>query len=116
MNSDYILMFIDYLLIPCIAAGIDLRRSSAGEIRMSLRSFLLYVSYTTAIAVCVYIIRLVVSRLGINIETDPGTGIYTILATAVALVMPYIKEIIVTYCNVRCEIRGKKDSASVEEK
>ena len=140
MNSDYILMFIDYLLIPFIATGIDicrkegpakredplLHREALDEVepngRASLnsvdkmRTLLLYASYTTAIAVCVYIIRLVVSRLGINIDTDPGTGIYTIIATAVTLVMPYIKEIIVTYFNVRCEIKGKKETTSVEKK
>lgn len=107
-------MFIDYLLIPLIATGTDLRRSG-NDAAMSLRSFLLYARYTIAVAICVYIIRLVISRLGINIDTVPGTGIYTIIATAVSFVVPYIKEIIVTYCNVRCEIKGRKDSASVEE-
>ncbi|MCR5475584.1 MAG: hypothetical protein K6F28_10340 [Lachnospiraceae bacterium] len=115
MNSDYILMFIDYLLIPFIAAGIDIRRSGQ-EKTMTYGNFLLYVSYTTALAVCVYIIRLVISRLGINIDTDPGTGIYTIFALAISLVMPYIKEIITTYVKVRCEIKGKKDTSSVEKK
>lgn len=107
-------MFIDHLLIPFIALGIDMRRAQS-EMKLTLRSFLTYVSYTVMIVVCAYIIRLVISRLGINIDADPGTGIYTILAAALALVLPYIKEIITTYVNVRCEIRGKKGASSDEK-
>ena len=113
MYNDHILMFIDYLLIPFIALGIDLARSDK-ERKWSADLLPRYSGYTVAIAIIAYIVRLVISRLGIGATTDPGTGIYTILATAIALVLPYVREIIVTYCNVRMEIKGKRDSASDE--
>ena len=114
MNSDYILMFIDYLLIPFISLGIDLRRRGS-EAVFSLASFLLYVPYTVAIFIITYVIRVVMSRLGIGVDTDAGTGIYTVMATFIALILPYVKEMIVTYCSVRCEIKGKKDTKPVEK-
>ena len=106
MNNDYILMFVDYLLIPFIALGIDLRRSKC-EIKLTLQAFLKYVSYAVAVIIITYVIRLVLSRLGVGVNTDPGSDIYTVIATAVALIVPYVKEIITTYLNVRCEIKGK---------
>lgn len=109
MKSDYILMFINYLLIPFIALSIDLRRTGE-EIKMTLKTFMQYVSYTLAILVITYIIRVVISRLGIGIDLTAGTTLYTILASVMALILPYVKEIIKTYVNVRCEIKGKKDS------
>lgn len=109
MNTDHILIFIDYLLIPFIALSIDLRRNKKTD-AFSFGAFLLYVPYTVAIYLIVYVMRVVLSRLGVGVNTDAGTGIYTAIATVVALVIPYIREIIVTYVNVRCEIKGKKDS------
>ena len=106
MNNDYILMFTDYLLIPFIALAIDLRRSKS-EIKFTLQAFLKYVSYAVAVIIITYVIRLVLSRLGVGVNTDPGSDIYTVIATAVALIVPYVKEIITTYLNVRCEIKGK---------
>ena len=106
MNNDYILMFVDYLLIPFIALSIDLRRAKS-EIKFTLQSFLKYVSYAVAVIIVTYVIRLVLSRLGVGVNTDPGSDIYTIIATVVALIAPYVKEIITTYLNVRCEIKGK---------
>ena len=106
-------MFIDYLLIPFIALGIDLARSGK-DVKWSVGLLARYSGYTVAIAIIAYIVRLVVSRLGIGATTDPGTGIYTILATLIAVLIPYAREIIVTYCNVRAEIKGKKDSSSDE--
>ena len=113
MNTDFILMFIDYLLIPALSLSIDLKRGKE-EIRMSLKSFLTYVAYAVAIVIITYVIRVVMSRLGITAGTDAGTGLYTIMATFLALILPYIKEIIATYINVRCEIKGKKGSTSVD--
>ena len=113
MNSDLILMFIDYLLIPFMALAIDLRRSGK-EVVLTLKNFTLYVSYTVAIVIITYILRVVLSRVLISLGTDPGTGVYTIIATVIALLLPYLKEIIVTYCDVRCEIKGKKGSTEVE--
>jgi len=49
------------------------------------------------------------ARLGIGVNVEAGTGIYTIVAAILAGIFPYIKEIIVTYTAVRCEIKGKKD-------
>ncbi len=99
-------MFVGYLLIPFISLGIDLRRSKR-EVKLSLQTFMLYVSYTVAVILTTYVIRLVLSRLGVGVNTDPGSDIYTVIATAVALIAPYVKEIITTYFNVRCEIKGK---------
>ena len=113
MNTDYILMFIDYLLIPALSVSIELKRRKE-EIRMSLESFLTYASYAVTIVIITYVIRVVMSRLGITADTNAGTGLYTIMATFLALILPYIKEIIATYINVRCEIKGKKGSTSVE--
>ena len=106
MNNDYILMFGDYLLIPFLSLGIDLRRSKS-EIKVTLKTFLLYVSYAVAVIIVTYVFRLVLSRLGVGVNTDPGSDIYTVIAVVVALLIPYIKEIITTYINVRCEIKGK---------
>lgn len=114
MNADYFLMFIDYMLIPALSLSIDLKRGKE-EIRMSLKSFLTYVSYAVAIVIITYVIRVVMSRLGITADTNAGTGIYTIMATCLALILPYIKEMIVTYIDVRCEIKGKKGSTPVDE-
>ncbi len=114
MYNDYILMFIDYLLIPFIALGIDLARSDK-ERKWSASLLPRYSGYVVAIAIIAYIIRLVVSRLGIGATTDPGTGIYTILATVIAVIVPYVRQIIATYCDVRCEIKGRKDSLSDEK-
>lgn len=113
MNSDLILMFIDYLLIPFMALAIDLRRAGK-EVVLTLSNFSLYVSYTVAIVIITYVLRVVLSRVLITLGTDPGTGVYTMIATIIALILPYIKEIIVTYWDVRCEIKGKKGSAEVE--
>ncbi|MCR5301885.1 MAG: hypothetical protein K6E49_05550 [Lachnospiraceae bacterium] len=109
MNYDIILTFIDYLLIPFLALAIDLKRSKK-ETVASLQNFLLYTSYTVAIVLITYVLRVALSRVVISLGTDPGTGVYTMIATVVALILPYIKEIIVTYCDVRCEIKAKKDS------
>ena len=87
MNSDLILMFIDYLLIPFMALAIDLRRSGR-ETVMSLRNFMLYTSYTVAIVIITYIVRVALSRVVITLGTDPGTGVYTIMATIIALILP----------------------------
>ncbi len=106
MTNDYILMFVDYLLIPFISLGIDLRRSKS-EIKLTLKTFLLYVSYAVAIIITAYVLRYVAARLGVGLNTDPGSEIYTVIATVVALLIPYVKEIIATYVNVRCEIKGK---------
>lgn len=114
MNTDYILMFIDYLLIPALSVSIELKRRKE-EIRMSLESFLTYASYAVTIVIITYVIRVVMSRLGITADTNAGTGLYTIMATFLALILPYIKEIIATYINVRCEIKGKKGSTPVDE-
>lgn len=113
MNADYFLMFIDYMLIPALSVSIELKRRKE-EIRMSLESFLTYASYAVTIVIITYVIRVVMSRLGITADTNAGTGLYTIMATFLALILPYIKEIIATYINVRCEIKGKKGSTSVE--
>ena len=75
MNADYFLMFIDYMLIPALSLSIDLKRGKE-EIRMSLKSFLTYVSYAVAIVIITYVIRVVMSRLGITADTNAGTGIY----------------------------------------
>ncbi len=115
MNTDFILMFIDYLLIPALSLSIELKRSKE-EICMSLKSFLTYVSYVVAIAIVMYVIRVVMSRLGITADTDAGTGLYTVMAAFLALILPYIKEIILTYFNVRCEIKGKKGNTPVDGK
>ena len=114
MYTDHILIFIDYLLIPVIALGIDLKRGG-GENRCSLATLVRYAGYTAAIYIIVYAIRVVLARLGVGANTDAGTGIYTVIATVIALIVPYIREIIATYCDVRCEIKGKKDS-SISEK
>ncbi len=114
MNTDIIMTFIDYLLIPAIALSIELKRNGE-EIRMSLGAFLSYVSYTVAIIIIVYVLRVVMSRIGIAIDTDAGSGIYTIMATVIALILPYIKEMLATYINVRCEIKGKEDGSPVEK-
>ena len=106
MTNDYILMFVDYLLIPFISLGIDLRRSKS-EIKLTLKTYLLYVSYAVAVIIVTYVLRYVASRLGLGINTDAGSEIYTVIATVVALLLPYIKEIITTYVNIRCEIKGK---------
>ena len=108
MRSDYILMFINYLLIPFIALSTDLRRAGSG-IKITLETFMKYVSYVISILVITYIIRAVLSRLGIGIDITAGTVLYTIAASVIALILPYVKEIITTYINVRCEIKGKKD-------
>ncbi len=108
MNTDYILIFIDYLLIPCLALGIDMSRAKA-EIKFSLSNFISYARYTIAIILIAYIIRVVLARMGIGVNTDPGTGMYTIMATFIALASPYVKEMIVKYIDIRCEIKGKKD-------
>ena len=107
MYTDHILMFIDYLLIPVLSLSIDLRRSGR-QASASLANFMRYVAYTVAIFIITYVIRVVLSRLGIGASSEAGTGLYTILATVIALVAPYVKELAVTYCNVRCEIKGKK--------
>ena len=106
-------MFVDYLLIPLIALGIDIRRSGKKQ-AVSLDAAASYASYATAVVIIVYVIRVVISRLGIGMDTEPGTGMYTIFATVVALVLPYIKEMLATYINVRCEIKGKKVNSSDE--
>ena len=112
MNTDWILVFIDYMLIPIIALGIDLRRSGK-EAAFGLETLVLYAKYTAWIAIVAYIFRVALSRIGIGINIEAGTGIYTIVAAALSVVFPYIKEIIVTYINVRCEIKAKKDKDSV---
>ncbi|MBQ6129937.1 MAG: hypothetical protein IJI51_09770 [Lachnospiraceae bacterium] len=106
MYTDHILIFIDYLLIPFLALSIDIKRSGK-EAALSLANFLRYVSYTVAVFIVTYIIRVVIARLGFGVTTDAGTGIYTILATLIALVAPYVRELVATYCNVRCEIKKK---------
>ena len=106
MYTDHILIFIDYLLIPFLALSIDIKRSGR-ETVMSLANFLRYVSYTVAVFIVTYIIRVVIARLGFGVTTDAGTGFYTILATLIALVAPYVRELVATYCNVRCEIKKK---------
>lgn len=106
MYTDHILIFIDYLLIPFLALSIDIKRSGK-EAVPSLANFLRYVSYTVAVFIVTYIIRVVIARLGFGVTTDAGTGIYTILATLIALVAPYVRELVATYCNVRCEIKKK---------
>lgn len=106
MYTDHILIFIDYLLIPFLALSIDIKRSGK-EAVLSLANFLRYVSYTVAVFIVTYIIRVVIARLGFGVTTDAGTGIYTILATLIALVAPYVRELVATYCNVRCEIKKK---------
>ena len=113
MNNDYILMFVDYLIIPLIALGIDMRRSGKKQ-AFSIEVAASYASYATVVVIIVYVVRVVMSRLGIGMDTDPGTGLYTVFATAVALILPYIKEMIATYINVRCEIKGKKVNSSDE--
>ena len=107
MYTDHILIFIDYLLIPFLALSIDLRRSGK-EAALTLTNFMRYAAYTVAIFITTYIIRVVIARLGFGMTTDAGTGIYTIMATVIALVAPYVRELIATYCNVRCEIKAKK--------
>ena len=109
MDSDLILTFIDYLLIPFLALAIDLRRSKK-EAVMTLANFMRYVSYTVAIVLITYVIRVALSRVAVSLGTDPGTGVYTMIATFVALILPYVREIIVTYCDVRCEIKAGKGS------
>ncbi len=42
MNSDHILMFINYLLIPVAALAIDMRRSGSDMV-LSLQVFMKYV-------------------------------------------------------------------------
>ncbi len=106
MYTDHILIFIDYLLIPFLALSIDIKRSGK-EAVLSLANFLRYVSYTVAVFIVTYIIRVVIARLGFGVTTDVGTGFYTILATLIALVAPYVRELVATYCNVRCEIKKK---------
>ena len=108
MNTDHILMFIDYLLIPFLALGIDLARAGA-EIKCTLSNFISYARYTIAIILIAYIVRVVLARIGVGVNTDPGTGMYTIMATVIALIAPYIKDMIVKYIDIRCEIKGKKD-------
>ena len=108
MNTDWILVFIDYMLIPIIALGIDLRRAKR-EAVFSLDPLILYAGYATAIAIATYVVRVMLARLGIGVNVEAGTGIYTIVAAILAGIFPYIKEIIVTYTAVRCEIKGKKD-------
>ncbi len=108
MNSDHILMFINYLLIPVAALAIDMRRSGS-DMALSLQVFMKYVSYTLSILIVTYVLRVVISRLGIGIDISAGTAMYTIIATVIALIIPYVKEIFTTYLNVRCEIKGKKD-------
>ena len=115
MNNDYILMFVDYLLIPFISLGIDLKRAKV-EIKMSLKTFLLYASYAVALIIVTYVLRYVIARLGVGVNTDPGSDVYTVIATVVALLIPYVKEIITTYVNVRCEIKAKKGSNASDEK
>ncbi|MBR2530459.1 MAG: hypothetical protein IKE35_05475 [Lachnospiraceae bacterium] len=106
MYTDHILIFIDYLLIPFLALSIDIKRSGK-EAVLSLANFLRYVSYTVAVFIVTYIIRVVIARLGFGVTTDAGTGFYTILATLIALVAPYVRELVATYFNVRCEIKKK---------
>ena len=107
MYTDHILIFIDYLLIPFLALSIDLKRSGT-EAALTLAHFMRYVAYTVAIFITTYVIRVVLARIGVGATTDAGTGIYTIMATVIALLAPYVRELIATYCNVRCEIKGKK--------
>ena len=117
MIGNVQLAFIGYFLLPFIAVGIDMRRSGK-EMKFSFAAFLLYVSYATALVMVVYAVRFILSRLGVGMTTDPGTDIYIFIACVIALILPYIKEIIVTYCNVRCEIKGKnlqKDKGSDEK-
>ena len=101
------LAFIGYFILPFIAVGIDQKRAKK-EPKLSFAAFLLYASYLTAVLMVTYVIRFILSRLGVGMVTDPGTDIYIFIAFAVTVVLPYVKEIIVTYCNVRCEIKGKK--------
>ncbi len=102
------LAFIGYFLIPVISTAIDIRRAKK-EMKFTFLTFTLYVSYLVATLMITYMIRFILSRFGVGVITDPGTDIYIFIAFVVSVILPYIKEIIATYCNVRCEIKGKKD-------
>ena len=109
MDMELLLCIINYLMIPFVSVGIDLRRKKADVTRFCFGSFLLYVTYMTALICVTHIIGFILIRAGLITEINGNTTRYTLISGIIAWILPYVKEILFVCLKVRCEIRPKAE-------
>ena len=96
------LELFNLFVVPTICVAVFYRRSEKSVIR-----FLLIKDYCVSMVAVANIsfVVLKMSELSIGIGAEIDSQVYTLVATFVAFVLPYIYEVLKKYISIRCEIK-----------
>ena len=102
------LEFINYFFVPSISLVIFCKRNNVTmkEIQLDiLAKYCIYVVIDAIATFCIF--KLLLALIGI--EAYSTSNVYTIIAVIVAILVPYVQEIINKYFEVRIEINKNNE-------
>ncbi len=100
------LEFINYFCVPCISMIIYGKRNNVDMSKFSMESLMRYGIYIVVNSILTFFGFKVTEALA-GIGALPSSNVYTIVAVLVAVIVPYIQEIIRKYFDVKVEIKKK---------
>ena len=99
--------FLNLFFVPMISVFVFYRRNKK-ELFPDLDFFKQYVIYTIAVTIATFLtmkILTIITGFGATSESQ----VYTIVATIIAFLLPYIFEIYSKYIDIRFEVKGNDE-------
>ena len=100
------LSFLNIFMIPVISLSIFSRRSHE-PLTADMWTLVRYCLFAIGVSIGTYFVLQVI-KIAVGIEPLVESHLYTIIAAAVAFILPYIVEICKKYIEIRCEIKKKE--------
>lgn len=97
--------FLNIFFVPVISLAVYFRRQNK-ELTFNMNFVVKYVIFSVVVLIVTYMIMKAL-EVTIGVGALPSSPLYTIVATFVAFVLPYIYEIYKKYLDIKCEIKSK---------
>lgn len=98
--------FLNMFLVPFISLGIIVKRDNISK-QLSFDLVMLFAGMAVANAVGVFFVMQLIKAL-VGIYAYPNSQTYTIVAAVVAVIVPFVREVVKKNAEISVEI-GKKD-------
>lgn len=111
-NVPYIIL--NLFFVPMVSVWIHYNRSNK-SLSANAEFFVIYSNYVVAISVVVKFVMIFL-RYWTGLVFNWSSSYYGVLACAVAITLPYLKEMIQKNLKLRCEINGATGELKNEKK